>query len=98
MDLLVPASIDRFAEVVFKSTDTLDILVNNAGVMAPPLARDARGYESRFSANHLGHFQLTCRLWPVLVSGGHGRVVTLSSYGHRRAGVDFHDVNFEHRE
>jgi NAD(P)-dependent dehydrogenase (short-subunit alcohol dehydrogenase family) len=98
MDLLDPASIDRFAECVLKATDTVDILVNNAGVMAPPLGRDARGYESQFSANHLGHFQLTCRLWPALVRSGNARVVALSSYGHRRAGIDFHDVNFKHRE
>jgi NAD(P)-dependent dehydrogenase (short-subunit alcohol dehydrogenase family) len=98
MDLLDPASIDRFAAHVLDATDRLDILVNNAGVMAPPLARDARGYESQFSANHLGHFHLTCRLWPALVRAGSARVVALSSYGHRRAGVDFHDPNFENRE
>ncbi|SAL30386.1 oxidoreductase [Caballeronia sordidicola] len=98
MNLLDPASIDRFVEHVLKETDTVDILVNNAGVMAPPLVRDGRGYESQFSANHLGHFQLTCRLWPALVRSGHARVIALSSFGHRRAGVDFHDPNFEHRE
>lgn len=98
MDLLDPASIDRFAEAVLKATATIDILVNNAGIMAPPLARDARGYESQFSANHLGHFQLTCRLWPALARSGSARVIALSSYGHRRAGIDFHDVNFEYRE
>jgi NAD(P)-dependent dehydrogenase (short-subunit alcohol dehydrogenase family) len=97
MDLLDPASIDRFAKRVLAATDALHILVNNAGVMASPLMRDARGYESQFSANHLGHFQLTCRLWPALTVEG-ARVVALSSYGHRRAGVDFHDPNFERRE
>jgi NAD(P)-dependent dehydrogenase (short-subunit alcohol dehydrogenase family) len=98
MDLLDPASIDRFVEQVLKETDAVDILVNNAGVMAPPLVRDARGYESQFSANHLGHFQLTCRLWPALVRAGHARVIALSSFGHRRAGIDLRDPNFEHRE
>jgi NAD(P)-dependent dehydrogenase (short-subunit alcohol dehydrogenase family) len=99
MDLLDPASIDRFAERVRASTDALHLLVNNAGVMAPPLTRDARGYESQFSANHLGHFQLMARLWPALVRArGTARVISLSSYGHRRAGVDFHDPNFNHRE
>lgn len=97
MDLLDPASIDRFAARVLASTDRLHILINNAGVMAPPLTRDARGYESQFSANHLGHFQLTCRLWPALVAAGGARVVALSSYGHRRAGIDFRDPNFERR-
>lgn len=97
MDLLDPESIDRFAEHVLSQTDRLDILINNAGVMAAPLSRDARGYEMQFSANHLGHFQLTCRLWPALMRAGGARVVALSSYGHRRAGVDLHDPNFERR-
>src|SRR5262245_58127468 len=66
--------------------------------MAPPLSRDSRGYEFQFSANHLGHFQLTCRLWSALVRAQGARIVALSSYGHRRAGVDFHDPNFEHRK
>jgi NAD(P)-dependent dehydrogenase (short-subunit alcohol dehydrogenase family) len=97
MDLLDPASIDDFAERVLVSTQALDILINNAGVMAPPLIRDARGYESQFAINHLGHFQLTCRLWPSLVAAERPRVVALSSFGHRRAGVDFHDPNFDRR-
>jgi NAD(P)-dependent dehydrogenase (short-subunit alcohol dehydrogenase family) len=46
---------------------------------------------------HLGHFQLTCRLWPALVRARRARVVALSSFGHRRAGVDFHDPNFLRR-
>lgn len=98
MDLLDPASVDRFAARVLDATDHVDILVNNAGVMAPPLARDSRGNESQFSANHLGHFQLTCRLWPALVRAGSARVIALSSLGHRRAGIDFHDPNFMRRD
>ncbi|MFK3797154.1 SDR family NAD(P)-dependent oxidoreductase [Pseudomonas sp. NPDC088444] len=98
MDLLNPDSIDEFAEYVLSTTDQLDVLINNAGVMVPPLARDSRGYESQFSANHLGHFQLTCRLWPALTKSGKSRVIALSSYGHRIAGVDFADPNFMHRE
>ncbi len=94
MDLLDPASIDRFADRVLATTDALHILVNNAGVMASPLSRDARGYETQFAANHLGHFQLTCRLWPALRRADGARVIALSSYGHRRAGIDFHDPNF----
>jgi NAD(P)-dependent dehydrogenase (short-subunit alcohol dehydrogenase family) len=98
MDLLDPVSIDAFAEQFLRDNEKLHILVNNAGIMAPPLARDARGYESQFAANHLGHFQLTCRVWAALVAAAGARVVALSSYGHRRAGVNFHDPNFERRE
>jgi len=98
LELTDPASIDRFAQNFIDNNAALDILINNAGVMAPPLTRDARGYELQFSANHLGHFQLTCRLWPALVAAKSARVIALSSYGHRRAGIDFHDPNFEKRE
>lgn len=94
MDLLDPGSIDAFAERFLRDHEQLHILVNNAGIMAPPLTRDTRGYESQFAANHLGHFHLACRLWPALVAAHGARVVALSSYGHRRAGIDFHDPNF----
>src|SRR5215467_14282080 len=97
MDLLDPRSIDAFAEQFLRDKEKLHILVNNAGIMAPPLARDVRGYESQFSTNHLGHFQLTCRLWPALRRARGARVIALSSYGHRRAGMDFDDPNFERR-
>ena len=98
MDLLDPSSIDAFAEQFLRGDEKLHILVNNAGIMAPPLARDARGYESQFATNHLGHFQLTARLWPFLRRAKGAHVVSLSSVGHRRAPVDFEDPTFEHRD
>ncbi len=97
LDLAKPASIDAFAEAVAARWNRIDILINNAAVMASPLARDARGYESQFATNHLGHFQLTARLWPLLVAEGGARVVVLSSIGHRLNGLDIDDPNFERR-
>ena len=98
LDLMDPVSIDAFANGFVGSGQVLHILVNNAGIMANPLTRDARGYESQFATNHLGHFQLTVRLWPALQRAKGARVVSLSSVGHRRAKVNFEDPNFEHRE
>jgi NAD(P)-dependent dehydrogenase (short-subunit alcohol dehydrogenase family) len=46
LELIDPASIDAFAGRFLDSGRPLDILINNAGIMAPPLRRDARGYES----------------------------------------------------
>ncbi len=98
LDLSDPASIDAFAAEVAGVTSALDMLINNAAIMACPLARDARGYESQFATNHLGHFQLTARLWPLLTAAAPGaRVVALSSIGHARGGLDLTDVNFERR-
>lgn len=102
LDLSDPASIDAFAVEVAGLADRCDLLVNNAAIMANPLTRDARGYESQFATNHLGHFQLTARLWPLLVAaakmGGAVRVVALSSVGHRLNGLDLDDLSFERRE
>lgn len=99
MDLSDPASIDMFAAELANHTDKLDILINNAAIMANPLIRDSRGYESQFATNHLGHFQMTARIWPLLKAGGAGaRVVVLSSIGHMRGGVDLADPNFNNRE
>ena len=97
LDLGDPQSIDAFAGEVGGLTSEIAILVNNAAVMACPLARDARGYESQFATNHLGHFQLTARLWPLLAAGK-ARVVALSSSGHARGGLDLEDVHFERRD
>ncbi len=98
MDLIDPASIDAFAERFLASGQPLHILVNSAGIMACPLARDSRGYESQFATNHLGHFQLVARLWPALRQANGARVVSVSSWGHRRSPVMFEDPNFERRD
>lgn len=102
LDLADPASVDAFADKVREGWDRIDILINNAAVMASPLTRDARGYEGQFATNHLGHFQLTARLWPLLASAaqasGSARVVVLSSIGHRLNGLDLDDPSFERRD
>jgi len=97
LDLASPASIDRFASEFLKSHRALHLLINNAGVMATPLTRDERGYEVQFATNHLGHFQLTARLWETLKKARGARVVALSSRGHSRGEVDLNDPNFEKR-
>jgi NAD(P)-dependent dehydrogenase (short-subunit alcohol dehydrogenase family) len=98
LDLMDPVSIDAFARQWLAHNDKLDILVCNAAIMACPLERDARGYESQFATNHLGHYQLICRLWPALVAAAGARVVMLSSLGHRITPVNFDDPNFERRD
>jgi NAD(P)-dependent dehydrogenase (short-subunit alcohol dehydrogenase family) len=97
LDLFDPASIDAFATRFLASGRPIHILVNNAGVMATPLRRDARRFESQLATNHLGHFQLTARLWPALLRAGGARVVSLSSRAHVRSAVDFDDPHFERR-
>lgn len=98
MDLLDPASIDAFARRFLAEGTPLHILVNNAGIMAlPELTLDARGHELQFATNHLGHFQLTLRLWPALKAAHGARVVSVSSLGHRFSPVVFDDIDFHRR-
>jgi NAD(P)-dependent dehydrogenase (short-subunit alcohol dehydrogenase family) len=94
LDLMNPSTIDGFVGRFLASGRRLDMLVNNAGIMASPLSRDARGYESQFATNHLGHFQLAVGLWPILRRTDGARIVSVSSRGHKRAPVDFDDPNF----
>lgn len=98
VDLADPQSIDAFAGGFLSRTRKLDILINNAAIMASPLMRDARGYEAQFATNHLGHFQLTARLWPALKAANGARVVSLSSIGHRISPPDLEDPSFERTE
>ena len=97
LELMDPTSIDGLAARFLASERPLHLLVNNAGIMATPLVRDARGYESQLATNHLGHFQLAARLWPALRRAHGARIVALSSRGHVRGQVDFEDPSFEHR-
>ncbi len=97
MDLADAASVDAFAGRFMSSGRPLHLLVNNAGIMAIPFAKNARGFELQFATNHLGHFQLTARVWPALVKARGARVVALTSRGHMRASVDLDDPSFERR-
>jgi NAD(P)-dependent dehydrogenase (short-subunit alcohol dehydrogenase family) len=97
LDLMQPDSIDAFAKIVLSKGAPLHLLLNVAGIMAAPLSRDRRGYESQFAVNHLGHFHLTLRVWPSLVLASGARVISVSSRGHRIAPVDIDDPNFERR-
>ncbi len=63
----------------------VSLLVNNAGVMAPPYSRTREGLDLQMATNHWGPFLLTGLLLPQLVASGDGRVVTVSSLGHRLA-------------
>jgi len=90
LDLASLASIREFAA---GWEGDLDLLVNNAGVMVPPFSRTADGFELQFGTNHLGHFALT----NLLLEHVTGRVVTVSSTGHRFGEIDFDDLNWEQR-
>ncbi|EKS70278.1 MULTISPECIES: SDR family NAD(P)-dependent oxidoreductase [unclassified Caballeronia] len=97
LDLLNPSSIQSFARSFLSKGSSLAWLINNAGVMAAPLHRDNRGVEQQFSANHLGHFQLSQLLMPALRKAEGARVISVSSRAHQLCGVDLEDLHFSRR-
>jgi NAD(P)-dependent dehydrogenase (short-subunit alcohol dehydrogenase family) len=93
LDLGDLGSVQSFADNLLERGRPLDILINSAGIMAIPLTRVGPGWEAQFATNHLGHFALVNRLWPLVRPGG--RVVAVSSAGHRRSPIRWDDVMFE---
>jgi NAD(P)-dependent dehydrogenase (short-subunit alcohol dehydrogenase family) len=90
LDLASLASVREFAA---DWDGEIDLLINNAGVMVPPLTRTVEGFELQFGTNHLGHFALSNLLLEQIT----GRVVTVSSTGHRFGSIDFDDLNWERK-
>jgi NAD(P)-dependent dehydrogenase (short-subunit alcohol dehydrogenase family) len=96
LDLANLQSVRLFAETVLRRFTRLDGLLNNAGVMHVPYRETADGFEMHFGTNHLGHFALTGRLLPLLLSTPQARVVTTSSTRHRPGQIHFADLNARH--
>jgi NAD(P)-dependent dehydrogenase (short-subunit alcohol dehydrogenase family) len=98
LDLASLASVAAFAKRMAAEHGSLDLLVNNAGVMTPPRRHTtADGFELQFGTNYLGHFALTGRLLPLLRAARAPRIVEVSSIAHRRASMDFQDLQAEKR-
>ena len=88
-------SVHACADRILDAGRGISILINDAAVMACPETRVGPGWEAQFATNHLGHFALANRLWPLLAADGGARVVALSSAGHRRSAIRFDDLMFE---
>jgi NAD(P)-dependent dehydrogenase (short-subunit alcohol dehydrogenase family) len=90
-------SVKAFADEFLASKRPIHIMINNAAIMACPETRVGPGWEAQFATNHLGHFALVNRLWPA-IKEGKGRVVALSSTGHKLSPIRFVDMQFESGE
>ncbi|MBA2936585.1 SDR family NAD(P)-dependent oxidoreductase [Sphingomonas sp. CGMCC 1.13654] len=96
-DLGSLASVRACADALDAKGEKFDVVIANAGVMAVPEKREtADGFEMQFGTNHLGHFVLVNRVVGLIKDGG--RLVNLSSAGHRYSDVDLLDPNFETTE
>jgi NAD(P)-dependent dehydrogenase (short-subunit alcohol dehydrogenase family) len=93
LDLANLENVRACADRLLDKGDSFGLIIANAGVMAPPFGHTTDGFETQFGTNHLGHFVLVNRIAPLIRTGG--RLINLSSSGHRFANVDLEDPNFE---
>jgi NAD(P)-dependent dehydrogenase (short-subunit alcohol dehydrogenase family) len=96
LDLANLQSVRAAAEKLLSDGQPFDVVIANAGVMATPFGKTDDGFETQFGTNHLGHFVLVNRIAPLIKPGG--RLVNLSSSGHRFSDVDLNDPGFETTE
>ncbi len=87
----------RLARNVAESMDRLDVLVNNAGAIFSRRQVTADGLEATFALNHMSYFLLTNLLLNRLRAAEAGRIVVVASIAHRRAELDFDDLQCERR-
>jgi NAD(P)-dependent dehydrogenase (short-subunit alcohol dehydrogenase family) len=92
LDLASLASVRAAADALLADGRPFDAVIANAGVMACPEGKTADGFETQFGTNHLGHFVFVNRIAGLIQPGG--RLVTLSSAGHRFSDVDLDDPGF----
>jgi NAD(P)-dependent dehydrogenase (short-subunit alcohol dehydrogenase family) len=93
LDLANLKSVRACANALLANGQPFDVVIANAGVMATPFGHTSDGFETQFGTNHLGHFVLINRLASLIRNGG--RLINLSSAGHRYSNVDLDDPNFE---
>ncbi|MBV8114125.1 MAG: SDR family NAD(P)-dependent oxidoreductase [Silvibacterium sp.] len=93
LDLANLASVRAAADRLLEDGEPFDVVIANAGVMATPFGHTVDGFETQFGTNHLGHFVFVNRIARLIRDGG--RLINLSSAGHRYSNVDLNDPNFE---
>jgi NAD(P)-dependent dehydrogenase (short-subunit alcohol dehydrogenase family) len=93
LDLANLKSVRASADRLLAKGEPFDVVIANAGVMATPLGHTADGFETQFGTNHLGHFVLVNRIASLIQT--EGRLINVSSAGHRYSNVDLDDPNFE---
>jgi len=93
LDLASLNSVRDCADKLLVNSEPFDVVIANAGVMATPFGHTADGFETQFGTNHLGHFVFVNRIASLIRTGG--RLINLSSSGHRFSNVELLDPNFE---
>jgi len=91
-DLSRLAEMKRVAAEIAAAEPRIDVLVNNAGALFGHRHVTEDGLELTFATNHLAYFVLTVDLLDRLKGSAPSRVINTSSAAHRKATLDFDDL------
>lgn len=91
-DLSLMTETRRVAAEIAAAEPRLDVLINNAGAMFGTRRVTPEGLELTFATNHMSYFLLTHGLRERLLAGAPSRVINTASSAHRRATLDFDDL------
>jgi NAD(P)-dependent dehydrogenase (short-subunit alcohol dehydrogenase family) len=93
LDLADLDGVEASARSLLSTHERIDLLVNNAGVMSIPTRElTPQGFEMQLAVNHLGPFAWTGHLLPALLAAPAARVVTVSSFVHRKGRLNLDDL------
>lgn len=87
LDVANEKSIETFATQVMREMGAVDVLVNNAGIFIDDedggnnsvFKTKSTTIQKTFTTNTLGPFLLIQKLLPMMIDGGYGRIVNVSS-------------------
>ena len=91
-DLSRLSEMKRVAGEIARAEPRIDVLINNAGAFFSHRRVSEDGLELTFALNHMSYFVLTCALMDRLKAAAPSRVVSTASGAHRRAHLDFDDL------
>ncbi len=91
-DLSRLAEMKRVADRVAEQEPPIDVLINNAGALFSTRRLTQDGLECTFALNHMAYFVVTERLRARLAAAGSARIINTASNAHRRATLDFDDL------
>ena len=91
-DLSRMAEVRRVAGEIAAAEPRIDLLINNAGALFGRREVTDEGLERTFATNHMAYFLLTEGLRERLLGSAPARIVNTASGAHRRAKLDFQDL------
>lgn len=89
------AEMKRVSEEIAASEARIDVLINNAGAIFGTRQVTGDALELTFATNHMAYFVVTNLLLERLKATPGARIVSTSSDAHRRAKLDFGDLQLE---